>query len=87
MPLQLPVDAAGAVVGGVHVLDLLKQQRVALLAGRGRPAFAAVVGARAQVQDPAYGLDPEAVAKVVDHGDYFVRGAGQARWRETYWRP
>lgn len=73
---QLLVDAPGPVdpvIGLVHVFDLLEQDGVALGAGRRRAAFAAVVGARAQVQHPAHRLDPEAVAKVVDHRDYFVR--------------
>ncbi|MEV3923498.1 hypothetical protein [Actinomadura coerulea] len=58
----------------MDVGDLLDQHRVALDAGGRRTTFAAVVGARAQVQNPAHRLAPEAVTQVVDHHAYFVRG-------------
>jgi hypothetical protein len=81
-----PPGTIDAVIRPVDVLDLFQEDGVALGAGRGRPALATVVGARAQVQRPADRLAPEAVAKVIDHRDYFVRGWPSSA-AKTCWRP
>lgn len=83
---QLAVDAPGPVGLPGRVIeppDMPDELFVVLLPGGLRPSAAGIERRDRQVQFPAYGLDPEVVAEVIDHRVGLVRGWSSSLAKNT----